>query len=107
MEFIKALKSSISEQVEVDANKRKLGPTNSGKDQRVLNRDRKVELTEDDLHQTEFQKWEFLSSTNRGSKVGAKNQDLHGCSTMKRAAQSITNLINAGKAKMMRIASDK
>ena len=68
-DFIKALKSSISETVEVDAKRRKchqagLGSTNSGKDQRVLNRDRKVELTEGDLHQNGIQKWELRSITN-------------------------------------------
>ena len=68
-DFIKALKTSISEKVEVDAKRRKrhqaeLDPTNSRKDQSVLKRDRKVELAEDDLHQTGIQKWELRSVTN-------------------------------------------
>ena len=61
-DFIKALRTSISEKVEVDAKRRKrhqakLEPMNSGKDQIVLNRDRKVELTEGELHYTGIQKW--------------------------------------------------
>ena len=68
-DFNKALRTSIAEKVEVDAKRRKchqaeLDPTNSGKDQSVLNRDRKVELTEDDLHQAGIQKWELRSITN-------------------------------------------
>ena len=68
-DFIKALKSSISAKVEVDAERRKChqaepDPMNSGKDQCVLNRDRKVELTAGDLHQTGIQKWELRSITN-------------------------------------------
>ena len=50
-DFIKALKTSISGKVEVDAKRRmchqaELDPTNSRKDQSVFNRDRKVELTQ-------------------------------------------------------------
>ena len=46
-EFIKALKISISEKGEADAKRRKLGPTNSGKDQRAFNGE--VEPAKDDL----------------------------------------------------------
>ena len=66
--FINALKSSISEKVEVDAKRRKchqakLETTKQGKDQSVLNRDRKVEFTEGDLHYTGIQKWELRAIT--------------------------------------------
>lgn len=111
---MKTLRSSIEAQGQADAKRRKCpkaeqSPKNSseGEDQKVFNRDHKVERAKDDLQEAGFNKCEFLSSTNRGSKVGVKNQEMQACSSIKREAQSITNLINAGKAKMMRIASDK
>ena len=86
----------------MDAKRRKrheagLDPKITGKDQRVLNRDRKVELTEGDLHQTGIRKWEHRSSTNRDIKVEALNQELQGSRINKRESQSIFNIINAGK----------
>ena len=67
--LIKALRSSINGKAEVDAKRRKrhqakLEPSNSGKDHSVLNRDRKVELTEGDLHCTGIQKWELRAISN-------------------------------------------
>ena len=46
-------------------------PNNSreGEDQKVLNRDHKVEGVKDDLQQAEFNKCELLSSTNRDQKL--------------------------------------
>ena len=43
--------------------------------------------------------------TNRGIKVEALNQELQGSKINKRESQSIFNIINAGKAKMTKIAS--
>ena len=112
--LIKTLRSSIEAQGQADSKRRKcleagMGLENSreGEDQKVLNRDLKVEGAKDDLQQAGLKKCETLSSTNRGTKVGANNQEMHGSNTIKREAQSITNLINAGKAKMMKIASNK
>ena len=79
----------------------------AGEDPKALYREHKVEAAKDDLQQTEVHKGKLHSSTNRGSKVGAKNQDMHGPTTSKMEAQSLMNLINAGKAKMMRTASKK
>ena len=65
----------------------------------------KVKAVKADLQQCEFQKGEIHPSTNKGKHVEAKDQDMHGPMSMKREAQSIANLINAGKAKMIRTAS--
>ena len=93
-EFIKVLKTSISEKGEVDAKRRKLGPTNSGKDQGALNWE--VELAKDDLLQNGIHTWEPRSSINRDIKIEASNQELLGSRINKRDSQSIFNLINAG-----------
>ena len=96
----------------VEAKKRRLAeasprPTNSKirEDPKTLNRESKVEAFKVDLHEGEIQKGEMHPSTNKGTFVEAKDQDMHGPMSMKREAQSIANLINAGKAKMIRTAS--
>lgn len=65
--LLKILRSSIEAQGQADAKGRKCpeaepNPKNSraGEDPKILNWDCKVEGTKDDLHQTEFHKWEFL-----------------------------------------------
>ena len=53
-----------------------------------------------------YKKGEMHPSANTGKIVEAKDQVMHEPkSSTKREAQSIANLINAGKAKMIRTAS--
>ena len=79
-------------------------PVNSTarEDPKTLNRETTVEVAKVDTKQCEIQKGELHTSTNNGNTVGAKDQDMHGPMSMNREAQSIANLIQAGKAKAKR-----
>ena len=94
-EFVKDPKISISEKGEADAKRRKLGPTNLGKDQRALNG--VVEPAKDDLLQKRIQAGESRSSIKSFNKPEASNQEKRGNKLSKRKMQSIYNLVEAGK----------
>ena len=74
----------------------------TGKDQEDLNRGNKVEVGKDDLLKTEFNGKGMQPCTNKGNSVDAKVQIALGTASTKREAQSIANLLQAGKAKMKR-----
>ena len=74
----------------------------NGKDPKDLKRGAKVEVGNRDLQRCEFSKGEAQPGNDKGKHVDAKFLNAQGPFTMKREAQSITNLIQAGKAKMKR-----
>jgi len=75
----------------------------TGKDPKDLNRGAKVEVGNKDQQRCEFSKGEVQQSNDKGKNVDAKFLNAQRPLTMKREAQSITNLIQAGKAKTKRI----
>ena len=75
----------------------------TGKDPKGLNRGAKVEGGNKDLQRCEFSEGEVQPSNDKVKNVVVKFLNAQGPFTMKREAQSITNRIQAGKAKMKRI----
>ena len=101
------LRSSIKDKGQAEAKKRKINEppkllenSKNGKDPKDLDRGFKVEVGQNDLQRSEFNKGIMQPCTNKGNNVDAKVLDAHGPTSMKREAQSIANLIQVGKAKM-------
>ena len=111
-QLLVALRSSIRDKGQAEAKKRKVTEpsklpenSNTGKDPKDLNGGIKVEVGKDDLLRSEFNKGVMRPCTNKGNNVDAKVLDAHGPTSMKREAQSIVDLIQAGKAKIKRVDS--
>ena len=111
-QLLETLRSTIEDKGQAQAKKRKThepaelpGNSETGKDQKDFNRGTKVEAGKNDLQKCEFNKGCMQPSTNRGNNVVAKVQDACGSTSIKREAQFIVNLIQAGKAKMIRTVS--
>ena len=77
----------------------------NGSDQGCDNRGIKVAVINKDPSKVEFSNLGMQPSINRGEDVAAKVALALGNTTNKREAQSIGNLIKAGKAKMSRTKS--
>ena len=73
--------------------------SNTGKDQKESDLGTKVRFGRDDRNASEFSRTGVQPSVNKGYIVGTVAKPALGNAT-KREAQSITNLIQAGKAKM-------
>ena len=108
-QLLATLRSSIIEKGQAEAKKRKVEElpklhrnSITGKDQEDLNRGNKVEVGKDDLLETEFNGKGMQPCTNKGNIVDAKVQIALRTTSTKREAQSIVNLLQAGKAKMKR-----
>ena len=76
-----------------------------GSDQGDDNWGIKVAVTNEDPSKVEFSNMGMQPSNNQGVGVAAKVVQALGNTTNKREAQSIGNLIQAGKAKMIRTTS--
>ena len=79
--------------------------SNNGSDQGCDSRGTNVAAINKDPSKVEFSKMRMQPSINRGVDVVAEVALALGNSNNKREAQSIGNLINAGKAKMSRTKS--
>ena len=79
--------------------------SNTGSDQGDDNWGIKVAVINKDPSKVEFSNMVMQPSINRGVDVAAKVAHALGNTTNKREAQSIGNLIKAGKAKMSRTTS--
>ena len=74
----------------------------TGSDQGWNSRGSNAVATNDDPIKAEFNNAGMQPSTNRGDEVAARVAKALGACTNKREAQSIGNLIKAGRAKMSR-----
>ena len=79
--------------------------SSTGKDQRDFNPGTKVGISGDDLSKNEFSRVGVQHSINKGQNVEAVAASALGNASNKREAQSIMNLIQAGKAKMTKTKS--
>ena len=79
--------------------------SNIGSDQGDVNWGIKVAVMNEGPSKVEFSNMGMQSSINQGVGVAAKVAQALGSTTNKREAQSIGNLIQAGKAKMIRTTS--
>ena len=95
----KPTKREVDEMLTMQAN------SNTGSDQGGGNWGIKVAVNNKDPSKLEFSNMGMQPSINRGDDVAAKVAQALGNATNKREAQSIGNLIQAGKAKMIRTLS--
>ena len=79
--------------------------SNTGNDHGWDSRRSNVAGTNDDQMKVEFNNMGMQPSTNRGGDVDARVANAMGICTNKREAQSIMNLIQAGKAKVTKTKS--
>jgi len=79
--------------------------SSTGKDQRDFNPGTKVGISGDDLSKNEFSRMGVQHSFNKGPNVEAVAASALGNASNKREAQSIMNLIQAGKAKVTKTKS--
>ena len=111
-QLLARLRTSIIEKDQATTKRRKVDEmltmqtnSNIGSDHGDDNWGIKVAVMNGDPSKVEFSKMGMQSSTNMGAGVAAKVAQALGTTTNKREAQSIGNLIQAGKAKMIRTMS--
>ena len=111
-QLLASLRASIIEKEQAEAKRRKVDElpkmkanTNNGKDQGDFNWGDKAGINSDDFNTTAFSRTGIQPSNNKGHGVDAVVNTALGIATNKGEAQSIANLIQAGKAKMTRTKS--